>query len=128
MGPSFLATNLYLYLFTLRVPSETLRLRRAFADDPIAEFPDQPTKAHIGVRRVGNTDFLAAKLSWRKTLDGGCILKMTCLCDTGSSVGARISHPPHRIWPLIRSRIGAGELLPPGYTKNNISRSLKFAF
>ena len=34
--------------------------------------------------------------------------------------------PPRRVWPLIRSRAGAGELLFPGYTKNNINRPLKF--
>ena len=46
--------------------------------------------ALIGVRSVGNTDFLAVKLSRRKNLDGGCILKRTCMRDTGASVGARI--------------------------------------
>ena len=82
------------FLFPLRVPSETLRLRRAFADDPIAEFADHPANALIGVRRVGAADFLSVKLAWRKNLDGGCILKRTCLCDAGASVGARIRPPP----------------------------------
>ena len=34
--------------------------------------------------------------------------------------------PPHRAWPIIRSRTKAGGLLFPGYNKNNINRSLKF--
>ena len=107
-------------------PQGQPHLRRAFADDPIAEFADQPTKALIGVRRVGDTDFQAVKLSWRKNLDGGCVLKRACLCDAASSVGERTPPvPPRRIWPLIRSRIGAGELLFPWYTKNNINRPLR---
>ena len=75
---------------------------------------------------MGDTDFLAVKPSWRKNLDGGCVLKRTFRCDTGSSVGARI-FPIAVFPPLIRSRIGAGELLFPWYTKNNIARPLKFA-
>ena len=74
-------------------PSDALHLRMAFADDPIAEFVDQPTKVLIGVRKIDDADFLVVKLSWRKNLDGGCILKRACLCNTGSSAGARIFTP-----------------------------------
>ena len=112
------------FLFSLRVPSEALLLRRAFADDPISEFVSQDEKALIGVRSFRGTDTLIIKLSWRKNLDGGCILKRTCLCNLGSKVGDRIC-PPHRIWPLIRDRVPAGELIFDQYTKNNFNINLK---
>ena len=46
------------FLFPLRVPSEDLQLRRAFADDPIAEFITHHDKALIGVRPFERTGAL----------------------------------------------------------------------
>ena len=79
------------FLFSLRVPSEALLLRRAFADGPISEFISQDEKALIGVLPFRGTGALITKLSWRGDLEGGCILKRTCLCNLGSMVGNRIS-------------------------------------
>ena len=33
--------------------------------------------------------------------------------------------PPRRIWPLIRERVGRGDLLSTGFTRNNVNRILK---
>ena len=111
------------FLFSLRIPSEALILKRAFRDDPISEFAPQDEKALIGVRKFKGVDTLVIKLGWRKNLAGGCILRRVCLCDE-SSLGRRIC-PPHRVWPLIRDRTQAGETLFSQYTKNNFNRNLK---
>ena len=120
------------FLFSLRVPSEALQLRRAFGDDQIAEFITQNDKALIVVRPFERTAALIIKLSRRQNLDGGCILRRPLLCQTGSKSGARIC-PPRRIWPLIRERVRPCELTPNQFTKNNsnanmelVLRKLKF--
>ena len=112
------------FLFSLRVPSEALQLRRAFADDPISEFVFQEEKALIGVRPFEGSVALIIKLSWRKNLDGGCVLRRPCLCNLRSRLGARIC-PPHRIWPLIKSRVDPGEPIFSQFTKNNFNTNLK---
>ena len=114
------------FLSSVRIPSESLQLRRDFLDDPIAEFAAQDEKALIGTRPFDGADALGIKLSWRKNLDGGCILRRTCLCNIGSRLGARIP-PPHRIWPLIRDRVQPGELIPNQYNKHDFDENLKSA-
>ena len=43
------------FLFSLRAPSETLTLRRAFSDDPVNEHIPQPEKALIKICTVDDT-------------------------------------------------------------------------
>ena len=56
------------FLFSLRVPSETLRLQRAFADDRLAEFIPQDDKALIGARRYKGAEVLVVKFAPRKNI------------------------------------------------------------
>ena len=54
------------FLFAFRVPSETLRLQRAFRNDDLAAFSPQKEKALIGVRTDTDGSFLIIKMKWRK--------------------------------------------------------------
>ena len=55
-------------LFSLRVPSETLVLRRAVSPDLLGDFYHQVEKALICIRFSGGSPFLSATFSWRKNL------------------------------------------------------------
>ena len=68
------------FLSPLRVPSEALLLRMAFRDEPIGEPVNRPEKALAGVRSFKGVGALVIKMSWRENLEGGCILKRTCIC------------------------------------------------
>ena len=78
LSPFFQAASLS-YLFSLRVPSETLELRRAFADDPLTEFAHQTDKALIGIRPYKGRDLLVVKFAFRKNIRGGCVLFRPCI-------------------------------------------------
>ena len=112
------------YLFSLRIPSEALTMKRAFLDDPIGEFVPQADKVLIGVREWKGVECLIVKMSWRKNLGGGCILKRPCLCNDDNPKARRIC-PPHRFWPLILERTSSGEHTFPSFSKNNVNRLLK---
>ena len=53
MGEDVRATNFHRLPFSLIIPPDELQLRRAFADDPIAEFVTQNEKSLIGARPFG---------------------------------------------------------------------------
>ena len=110
-------------LFAPRVPSVALHLRMAFRDDPIAGHVGQSEKALICVRAFKGRDALVIKMAWRKNLEGGCVIKRTCIfCPD-------LSHPacpPRGVWPRIRGRINAGSLCFSSYFKNNFNQHLKF--
>ena len=112
------------YLFSLRVPSETLCLKRAFFDDPLTEFVPQTDKALAGIRRHSDRDVLVLKFSFRKNIRGGCVLLRPCLCDEIHD-RARTLCPVHSIWPLIRARVNAGDLLFPSFSPCNLNRTFK---
>ena len=112
------------YLFSLRIPSEALFLKRAFSNDRINEFVPQADKALIGTRTFQDVDCLIIKLSRRKNLAGGCLLRRPCICSVKSASGRRLC-PPHAFWPLVSSRCGPGELIFPNFSKHNVNRILK---
>ena len=112
------------FLFALRVPSETLRLTRAFSDDRITEFVPQTDKALIGIRTYETTSVLVIKFAYRKNIRNGCILMRPCLCKADSTLAHDLC-PVHRIWPHIRDRVDAGSPLFPRMTANNFNRTLK---
>ena len=112
------------YLFALRVPSEALRLVRAFKDDRITEFIPQTDKALIGTRTFKGTTVLVIKFAFRKNIRNGCILMRPCLCQEESRVANDLC-PVHRIWPCIRDQVQAGEPLFPSLTANTVNRQLK---
>ena len=55
------------YIFSLRLPSETLQLVWALSNGPITEYKKHDTNALIGVRTYNNTALLVAKFAFRKT-------------------------------------------------------------
>ena len=112
------------YLFALRVPSETLRLTRAFADDRMAEFIPQPDKAIIGTRTYKETTVLVIKFPFRKNIRNGCILMRPCLCGEDSPTANDLC-PVHMVWPCIKDRVEAGAPLSPSLTANTFNRQLK---
>ena len=113
------------FLFSLRIPSEALCMRQAHDSERLADFVPQGDKVLIGVRVCGGAPCLIVKMSWRKNIPGGCILKRVCLCSDSSRRARKIC-PPHRIWPLLRASGGPGELLFPEFTRHNVNRKLKF--
>ena len=58
----------YSFLFLIRVPSETLSMRKADLSDRLTEFPHQEHKVMVGMRAIGRRDFLLAKFSRRGIL------------------------------------------------------------
>ena len=111
-------------LFSFRVPSETLQLRRASPTDDLEGFTPQLEKALIGVRIIDGQQFLVAKLTTRKNLASGCILRRPCLCQLAAREAANL-RPPHAIWAAVRRRVGPGELLFQSITRRNFNRALK---
>ena len=112
------------YLFSLRVPSETLVIRRAYADDPLTEFIPQPDKALMGIRTYKEHQMLVLKFSFRKNIRGGCVLFRPCLCSE-QKARARTLCPVHSIWPRIRDRTTTGDLIFSGFSPCSVNRVIK---
>ena len=111
------------YLFSLRVPSETLRLIRAFRNKRLAEFSPQTDKALIATRTFKGVTVLVVKFAFRGNIRNGCIFMRPCLCSDQA-----LPHdlcPVHAIWPCIRDRVEPGFPLFPGLTSNTFNRQLK---
>ena len=73
LSTEFGQSAFFSFLFLLRIPSETLWMRKADASDRLTEFPPQEHKVIVGVRTLGGRDFLIAKFAWRENLKRGCI-------------------------------------------------------
>ena len=89
------------FLLSRRIPPEALFMRRARDEGGISEFVHQSEKALIGTRRCAGADCLIVRMSWRKNLARGRILKRACIC-TDNSHQARKMRPPLLILPLLR--------------------------
>ena len=61
MESQFAQLGILSYLYPLRVPSETLTIRRAFFDDPLTEFAPQTDKAPMGIRTHSGREVLVVK-------------------------------------------------------------------
>ena len=112
------------FLFALRVPSEALILRRAFANDELEGFRPMKDSALIGLRGPSSNPSLVLRLATRKNLPLGCIMKRPCFCDIAKCVEHRLC-PVHYLWPIIRARVSAGELLFPTYSGRNVNAVLR---
>ena len=108
----FSQLSFLVYLFTLRIPSDDLLLRRAFKGDRLLEFVPQNEKVLGGVRSVGDTSCLVMKFSFRKDLPRGCILRRFCMCGAASSTSRKLC-PHRRVWPVIAARDKPGHSLYP---------------
>ena len=78
------------FLFPLRIPSGALVMRRAFPEGIISERVAQKERALIGVRKFHSLDALIVKMTARKNLTCGCILKRPCLCQDGNPQASKI--------------------------------------
>ena len=123
-GIEFAQAGFFSFLFSLRVPSETLVLRRAYSSDPMETFCPHPDEALMGVRTVGGEPFLFAKFSWRKNMASGCILRRPCFCNLTNRKAALIC-PVHVSWPLIRCRVDPGKPIFSAVNRRNFNRILK---
>ena len=99
-------------LFSLRIPSDALPIRKAHRKERLEEFVPQSDKVLIGVRPCAKIDCLIIKMTNRKNLTGGGIIKRVCLCQDDSPRAHRIC-PPRKIWPVVSQRVEAGGLIPP---------------
>ena len=113
------------YLFSLRAPSETLRLTRAFRGARLTELAPphhtQGGKALMGIRSHNGADALGVKFPLRKNIRNGCILMRPRLFGLATQFPCDLC-PIHKVWPLIRDRVKAGDLLFPGVTADNFNR------
>ena len=112
------------FLFSFRVPSETLELRRAFRNDRLTEFSPQKKKALMGIRLVGKQVYLVAKFSFRKNHTGGVIMKRPCFCGLDNDL-ARLTCPVHSLWPAVQKRVHPGDRLFSAVNRRNFNRRLK---
>ena len=117
------------FLFAFRAPSETLQLRRAYSTDELLVFAPQQDPAIIGVQVVDGGPFLvvknpALKMSYRKNITGGCIMRRPCFCGLASRKARQLC-PIHLFWAIIRCRVGCGALLFQSANRRNFNRILK---
>ena len=123
----FVRAAMLSFLFSLRVPSETLLLRRAYGNEPLLSFCRQETKARIGVRISNSVNILVAKFSYRKNIPSGCILRRPCICAPKTSAPHPFC-PVHILWHHIRRTTLPGEHLFPELTQRNFNPTLKKTF
>ena len=112
------------FLLLLRVPSDSLLMRRADDSGKITEFSPQKHKILVGVLTVKGTPLFVAKFAWRKNMRHGCILRQPCLCGEKAPL-ARAHCPVHQIWPRIGQRALPHDLLFPsiGNSFNKLLRA-----
>ena len=123
----FAHASFFSFLFAIRVPSESLHLRRANRGDQLIAFSPQPEKALIGTAVVGGGNFLVAKFSWRGNMVGGCILRRPCFCLLGRRHDTSLL-PIRRFWAEVRRRVSPGQLLFRSVSRGNFNRMLKAVF
>ena len=104
--------------------SETLMIRRAVSNDPIADHNPHPDKALIKIATLGDRPYLVLKFSFRKNLAYGCIIRRPCFCSMGTNRALALC-PVRRFWPLIRDRVSSGRPLLLTVTRRNINRIIK---
>ena len=112
------------YLFSLRVPSETLVLEVADPSLKLTDFVPQDPKAIIGTDMLNQTPVLVIKFRYRKNIRGGCILIRPCLCAETHAT-ARALCPVHSFWEHIRNNFRPGDLVFPGLSANSVNRQIK---
>ena len=112
------------YLFSLGVPSGTLRLCRASESGPLLKFIPQRQKAMIGIRRMGDTEIMVIEFRFRKNLRGGCILSHPCLCAETHERTRDICHI-RTFWPLVVKSCAINKPLFATMRANSANQQLK---
>ena len=80
----------------------------------------------MGIREVNGSPTLVAKLSIRKNMRSGAILRRPCFCSIPGRAARKLC-PVHAIWPGICARVRPGELIFQNLRSSNINRGLKAA-
>ena len=78
----------------------------------------------MGVRPLDGTDYLVVKLSFRKNLTCGVILKRPCFCGMDNDLD-RLACPVHSLWPSVKTRVPPGERLFATVNRRNCNRQLQ---
>ena len=112
------------YLFSLRVPSETLQIRRAYHDDPLTQFVHQEDRALMGIRKYENNELLVLKFARRKNIRGGCVLFRPCICYENHPRAIGLC-PIHTVWPIIARNTPPGCVVFSTFSPTSINRTLK---
>ena len=112
------------FLFLLRLQSEALPMRRAFASDPLLPNTPPSGKAVLGLVTIKGEERLVLKLSSRKCTAQTSVLMRPCFCD-GGGLFPRSLCPIHALWASVLRSTAPGDLLFPSLAKANINRILK---
>ena len=112
------------FLYALRVPSESLILKRASKDDDLTGYAPMRGHALIGLRGLLGHECLVIRFERRKNHPNGCILSRPCFCQL-SAPSARRLCPAHAFWPAIAARAKCGQKLFPGFTSQNVNTTIK---
>ena len=123
-GAPFAQLAFLSFLFALRVPSETLKIRRAFRGDDLTAFSPINGEALMGIRGPPSGQRLVLKLRSRKNLPNGCIMSRPCFCGLPAKAAKRMC-PVHAIWPCIASRVRPGEKLFSSFPAASVNTALK---
>ena len=112
------------YIFSPRVPSETIRLQIAGIKDRLAEFTPQIPMALIGVRNCSHGAALIVKFIFRNNIRRGCVLTGPCLCRETDRSARRLC-PAHSLWARAKTYARPGGLLFPKLSANSANQQVK---
>ena len=112
------------YLFSLRVPSETLVLQVDGAPDILTNLTPQIPKALIGADALNQTPVPVIKVRFGKNIRGGCILIRPCLCGEARRA-ARDLCPVRAFWQPLRANLRPGDAIFGTLSATSVNRQLK---
>ena len=120
----FAQARFFSFMFSFRIPSATLQLRRSFSTDHVEGFAPQLEKALIGVRTIDGQQSLSVMLTTRKNHAPGCILRRPCFCHLDAPKALKMC-PVHVFWAEVRRCVLPGQLPFQSVTRRNFNRALK---
>ena len=115
------------FLLVLRVPSETLAMRREADSDCLPQFAPEEQMVLQGILIFQGEPHLLSKFAWwGGGLPRGCILRRPCLCAETSDT-ERVLRPIHMLWPRMIADIDTRDRLFPSLKASRFNRPLKDA-
>ena len=112
------------FLFMLRLPSESLPLRRALPTDRLLSKEPLSSPAIIGLREFNGDQRLIIKLARRKNARHGFSATRPCFCGDNFLL-PKHNCPIHRFWKAVIAHTEPGELLFPSLQGKKFSRILR---
>ena len=112
------------YLFSISVPSESIRLQIAGNNDRLTESAPQKPKALIGARNISNGPALSVKFRYRRNIRRHCILKKPCLCRESDKSARRIC-TIRSLWAHVATYARSGDILLPRLSGKSASQQVK---